>query len=61
MRGRDGFLLVARETRQAVRKGVGDTEIHAYASGYRLNSGMARTMNSSNSGTVNAMSPCAGL
>jgi hypothetical protein len=28
---------------------------------YGLNSGIARTMNSSNKGTVNAMSPCAGL
>ena len=28
---------------------------------YILNSGIARIMNSSNSGTVNAMSPCAGL
>ena len=36
-------------------------ERHALAQPQRLKIGIARTMNSSNNGTVKAMSPCAGL
>ena len=40
---------------------TGYPDVHAFFQAQRLNTGMARTMNSSNNGTVKAMSPCAGL
>ncbi len=57
----DSFLLVAGKAPETVGKRIGDEKDHRRDTDYALNSGIARTMNSSNSGTVNAMSPCAGL
>ena len=57
----NSFLLVAGQAREAVGESVGDAEIHAFVKAQRLNVGIARTINSSNNGTVNAMSPWAGL
>lgn len=43
----------------AIGDGVVEARVRRIQPG--VNSGIARIMNSSNSGTVNAMSPCAGL
>ena len=60
----DGLLLLSRQTGEAVGKRVGDAEIHdvvepVIPADYVFQSapGMIRCINSSNSGTVNAVSP----
>jgi len=49
----DGFLLVAGKTGEAVGKCVCDKEDHIF----HASPGMIRCINSSNKGTVNAVSP----
>ena len=59
-----GMRLCFLRSRPDVVKEWGNSEVaHAVDASldYALNSGIARIMNSSNSGTVKAMSPCAGL
>ena len=49
------------EDREAVRKRIRNSKFHRRIHARGLNAGIARLMNSSNSGTVNVTSPCAGL
>jgi len=56
-----GLLFLAGQSGEAVGEGIGDAKFHAFVQAQRLKVGIALIMNSSNNGTVKAMSPCAGL
>ena len=60
-RGLDRLLLLAVQSGEAIREGIGDEELHGLDHSLGWKSGIALFMKALKSGTVKAISPQAGL